>query len=168
MVSGPEEEFVNFLEFEDLQLNFQFEGAPQDGRELQPEADGGMDTSMGSGGAEVMRLENGQVQQQMDHCSPMPVMNGYHGAPDSFHHINYPGELFNQHHPPHLQMQYRGQNIVPPTPNSIEMHAEQPHYYRPSREDHRHVMYDHAGRNQKDQVHIGRVCKDVAHGLTPI
>lgn len=154
MVSGPEEEFASFLEF-DLQLSYPFEGGHQDGRDLQQEPDSGMDTSMGNG-AGVVRLENGPVQQHMDHCNSIVTMNGFHGPPEPFHDINVPGELFNQHQQPHLHMhgpQYSGQNIIPPTPTSIEMHGEPARYYQ-SRDHHAQAIYDRFGRHPKDQVCI--------------
>lgn len=156
MVSGPEDEFASFLEFGDLQLTFPYEGGHQDGRELQQEPGGGMDTSMGNG-AGVVRLENGPVQQQMDQCSSMAAMNGYHASTEPFHDLNIQGEIFNQQQQSHLHLhgpQYNGQNVIPPTPNSMEMHGEQARYYQSSRDHHSQAMYDRLGRNQKDQVRI--------------
>lgn len=155
MVSGPEDEFASFLEFGDLQLNFPYEGGHQDGQELQQESGDGMDTSMGNG-SEVIRLENGPVQQQVDQCNSLTALNSYHGSAESFDDLNIQGELFNQHQQSHLHLhgpQYNGQNVIPPTPNSIEMHGEQARYYQTPR-DHSQPVYDRLGRNQKDQVCI--------------
>lgn len=156
MVSGPEDEFANFLEFGDLQLTFPYDGGHQDGRELQQEPGGGMDTSMENGAGPV-RLENGPAQRHMDQCSTMAAMNGYHTSTEPFHDLNISGELFNQQPQSHLHLhgpQYSGQNVIPPTPNSIEMHGEQARYYQSSRDHHSQAIYDRLSRNQKDQVRM--------------
>lgn len=155
MVSGPEEEFASFLEFGDLQLSFPpFEGAVQDGSELQQEPGGAIDTPMGNE-AGVLELEDGHNHQEMNQRNPLRFVGGYQGSTESFHEIHMPTELFNPHQQPQLQMHgphYRGQNIIPPTPNSIEMHGDQARYYRPAAQ----ATYERYGRNQhqnqKDQV----------------
>ncbi len=54
--------------------------------------------------------------------------------------------------PPH---QYHGQNMIPPTPNSVEMHGDHTRYYRPSGDHQTQAVYERFGRNpQKDQVRI--------------
>lgn len=156
MTSGPEEEFANFLEFGDLQLTFPpFEDTVQDGRELEQDSGDAVDTRMGNE-AGGLGLEDGQMQQEMDQHSSMRFMDGFHGSAESFHEMNMPTGLFNHQHP--LQQlhgpQYRGQNIIPPTPNSIEMHGDPTRYYRPSGEPQSHVTYERFGRNQNDQVRL--------------
>ncbi len=156
MVSGPEEEFANFLEFGDLQLGFpSFEGSMQDGGQLQHEPVGTMDTSMGEE-AGVMQLEDGHMQQEMNQRNPIRIMNGFQGSNDSFHEINMQPELFNPHQQQSMRvhgLQYHGQNMIPPTPNSIEMHGDHTRYYRSSGDHQTQALYERFGRNpQKDQV----------------
>lgn len=162
MVSGPEEEFANFLEFGDLQLSFPpFEGVVQDGGELQQEPGGVMDTPMGNETG-VLELEDGHNHQDIDQRNPLRFMAGYQGSTESFHDIHMQTELFNAHQQPQqLHMhgpQYRSQNIIPPTPNSMEMHGDQACFYRSTGEHHTQAPYERYGRNQnqnqKDQVRI--------------
>lgn len=158
MTSGPEEEFANFLEFGDLQLTFPpFEDAVQDGRELQQEAGGAMDTPMGNEPGRL-GLDDGPMQQELDQHSSMRFMDGFHSSADSFHEMTMHTGLFNPHqsHPLHQLHgpQFRGQNIIPPTPDSIEMHGDPTRYYRSSGEHQSQVTYERFGRNQNDQVRI--------------
>lgn len=155
MVSGPEEEFANFLEFGDLQLTFpSFEGPMPDGGDLRQEAGSAMDIPMGNRG-EVLGLDEEHMPEEMNQNDPMRFMDGFQGSTESFHEMNMRAELF---HP--LQQQqshthsahYRSQNIIPPTPNSIELHGEHTRYYRSSGEHQSQAVFERFGRNQKDQV----------------
>lgn len=152
MVSAPEEDFASFLEFGDLQLQFpNFDGVVQDGRELQQEPAGTMDTSMGD--------EQGLMRQEMSQGNSMQAMNGFHGSTDSYHDMNMQPDLYspNQQQQMHIHAphQYHGQNMIPPTPNSIEMHGDHTRYYRSSGEHQSQAVYERFGRNpQKDQVRI--------------
>lgn len=160
MVSGPEEEFANFLEFGDLQLSFPpFEGAVQDGSELQQEPGGAMDTPMGNETG-VLELEDGHNNhQELNQRNPLRFMAGFQGSTETFHEMHMQTDLFNPHQHQQLHMhgpQYRGRNIIPPTPNSIEMHGDQARYYRSAGEHQTHTTYERYGRNQsqnqKDQM----------------
>lgn len=161
MVSGPEEEFANFLEFGDLQLSFPpFEGAVQDGSDLQQEPGGALDVPMGNE-AGVLELEDGHNHQEMNQRNPLRFMAGFQGSTEPFHEMHMQTELFNPHQQQQLHMHgphYRGQGIIPPTPNSIEMHGDQACYYRSAGEHHTQATYERYGRNQslnqKDQVRI--------------
>lgn len=161
MVSGPEEDFANFLEFGDLQLPFTpFENAVQDGSELQQEPVVAMDTPMGNETG-VLELEDGHNHQEMNQRNPLRFMAGFQGSTENFHEMQMQTDLFNPHQQQQLHMhgpQFRGQNIIPPTPTSIEMHGDQARYYRSAGEHHPHTTYERYGRNQsqnqKDQVRI--------------
>ncbi|KAM0796164.1 helix-loop-helix DNA-binding domain-containing protein [Usnea florida] len=48
--------------------------------------------------------------------------------------------------------QYHGQNVVPPTPNSLEMHGGHAQYYRTPIDHQQLHMYDPYRRSQKDQM----------------
>lgn len=160
MVSAPEEDFASFLEFGDLQLQFpNFDGVVvQNGSELQQEPTGSMDTSMGNEQG-LMRLEDGNMQQNMDQGNSMQTMNPFQGSTDSFHNLNIHSDLYapNQQQQMHIHVphQYHGQNMIPPTPNSVEMHGDHTRYYRPSGDHQTQAVYERFGRNpQKDQVRI--------------
>lgn len=159
MVSAPEEDFASFLEFGDLQLQFpSFDGVVQDGRELQQEPTGTMDTSMGNEQG-LMRLEDGHMQQDLNQGSSMQTMNDFQGSTDSYHDLSMHSDLYtpNQRQQLHIHAphHYHGQNMIPPTPNSIEMHGDHTRYYRPSGDHQAQAVYEHFGRNsQKDQVRI--------------
>jgi hypothetical protein len=152
MVSGPEDEFANFLDFGDL--NFAtFDGIPHSDAELQQNSAGAMDTSM-EGTAGMLGLEQGQMQHQIGQHHPTP-MNGFHGSTDSFPDLAIQSELFEQQQQQqqlHMQDQrYHGQNVIPPTPNSMDMHGAHAQYYRTPADHPQLHMYDHY-RRQKDQV----------------
>lgn len=159
MVSAPEEDFASFLEFEDLQLQFpNFDGVVQDGRELQQEPTETMDTPMGNEQG-LMRLEDGNMPQDMDQGNSMQNMNGFQGSTSSYHNLNIHSDLYTPIHQQqmhiHAPRQYHGQNMIPPTPNSIEMHGDHTQYYRPSGDHQAQAVYESFGRNpQKDQVRI--------------
>ena len=156
IVSGPEDEFANFLDFTDLGFG------GYDGIDLQPNGAGAMDTSM-EGAATILGLDQGQMQLQQEQPPPMDQrnhatpMNGFHGSTESFSDLAMQQDLFDQQQQQqqqlHMQNQrYQGPNVVPPTPSSLEMHGGHAQYY-PNPADHQQVhMYDHYRRNQKDQV----------------
>ena len=157
IVSGPEDEFANFLDFTDLAF------AGYDGIDLQPNGAGAMDTSM-EGAATMLGLDHGQMQLQQEQ-PPLPMdqqnhatpMNGFHASTEPFSDLAMQQDILDQQQQQqqqlHMQNQrYRGPNVVPPTPSSMEMHGGHAQYY-PTAADHQQIhMYDHYRRNQKDQV----------------
>ncbi|KAK3178739.1 hypothetical protein OEA41_000876 [Lepraria neglecta] len=152
MVSGPEDEFANFLDFGDLNFSA-FDGIPQSDAELQQNGVGAMDTSM-EDTAGMLGLEQGQMQHQMGQQNHSAPMNGFHGSTDSFPDLAMQSELFDQQQQQQLHMQnqrYHGQNVVPPTPNSMELHGGHAQYYRTPADHPQLHMYDHY-RRQKDQM----------------
>ncbi len=150
MVSAREDEFASFLDFTDLG----FDG--YDAIDLQQNGAGAMDTSM-EGAAGVLGFEQGHMQQQqMDQRNPATSINGCHGSTESFPDLAMQQDLFDQQHQQQIYMQnqqYHGQNVVPPTPNSLEMHGGHAQYYCTPADPQQLHMYDHYRRNQKDQVH---------------
>ena len=154
IVSGPEDAFADFLDFTDLG----FGGF--DGVDLQQNGAGAMDTSM-EGAAGMLGLEQGQMQLQQEQPPPMdqqnhvPSLNGFHGSTESFQDIAMQQDPFDQQQQQQLHIQnqrYHGPNVVPPTPNSLEMHGGQAQYYRTPLDHHQMHVYDPYRRNQKDQV----------------
>lgn len=155
-----EDEFANFLDFTDLGF-----GA-FDGVDLQQNGAEAMDTSM-EGAAGMLGLEQEHMQQQqqprpMDQRNHATPVNGFHGSTESFPDLAMQHDLFDQQQQQqqqlHMQNQrYHGQNVVPPTPNSLEMHGGHAQYYRTPADHQQLHMYDHYRRNQKDQV--GFLCE---------
>ena len=148
-----ESEFANFLDFTDLGFG------GYDAVDLQQNGAGAMDTSMES----ILGLEQGQMQQQQQPPPPPPMdlrnhanpINGFQGSTESFPDLAMQQDLFDQQQRQQLHIQdqrYHGPNVVPPTPDSLEMHGGQAPYYR-TQADHQQLhMYNHYRRNQKDQV----------------
>ena len=154
MVSGPEDEFANFLDFTDLGFG------GYDGVDLQQNGAGDMDTSMeGAAGMLGLGQEHMQLQQEqpppMDQPNHSTPINGFHGSTESFPDLIMQQELFDQQQQQQLHMQhqrYHGPNVVPPTPNSLEIHGGHAQYYRTPADHQQLHMYDHYRQNQKDQV----------------
>ena len=172
MVSNPDDEFANFLDFGDLNFSA-FDAAAVATTTTPPQADNGrlqqdgrtaMDTSI-EGSAGLLGLDQGQMEQQHHPGLPthMSAMTPSYQEP-----FNIEAELLNQQRQRHMQLQlqqhqqqhlhqnqrYPGPNMVPPTPNSIEMHGGQVHYYQPRLDQQQQQLYEHYRRHQKDQVHI--------------
>ena len=149
MVSGPEDEFANFLDFGELNFS-SFDPLPHTEAELQNGV-GAMDTAME--GAGMLGLEQGQMQHQMGQPSHQTSMNGFHGSAESFPDLMQ-SEIFEQQQQQQLHMQhqrYHGQNVVPPTPNSMELHGAHTQYFRAPTDHQQLHMYDQY-RRPKDQV----------------
>ena len=157
MVSGPEgvDEF-NFLDFTDLEFG------GYDAIDLQQNGAGAMDTSM-EGAASMVGIEQGHMQLQQE---PSPLidlhnhatqMDSFHGSTESFPDLAMQQDLFNQQQQQRLHMQnrpYRGPNVVPPTPNSLELHGGHAQFFRTPTDHQQLHMYDHYRRMQKDQVGV--------------
>lgn len=154
MVSAPEDEFAAFLDFGELNFSA-FDSIPPSDAELQQQNGAGpMDTSM-EGGAGMLALDHEDMQQQMGQHTEAPTMNGYEGSTESFPDLDMQSELFGQQQRQQLHMHnqcYHGQNAVPPTPNSVELHGGHAQYYRTPTDHQQLHMYDHYNRNRKDQV----------------
>lgn len=152
MVSGPDDDFANFLDFTDLGFG------GYDAVDLQQNGAGAMETSM-DGTAGMLGLEQGHMQQQpsaMDQQNHLTPINGFHGSTESFPDLAMQQDLFDQQQQQQqLHMQnhgHHGQIVVPPTPSSLEMHAGHAQYYRTPADHQQLHMYDQYRRNQKDQV----------------
>lgn len=151
MVSGPDEDFANFLEFGDLQLNFPFEGIPQNGGQVQQDADVAMDTTM-ENVTEMPEYGEPHVPQQLSHSTSNPLLNGYGGNQAHLFDMQIPTEHFSRHPQAYAKGRpHYTQGMVPPTPNSIEMHGGHPAYYQMPVHQQAH-MYEQYQRNHRDQV----------------
>ena len=146
MVSGPEDEFANFLDF--AELNFSsFDPLSQTEAELQNGV-GAMDTSME--GAGMLGLEQGQMHHHIGQPIHETQINGFHGSSESFPDLMQ-SELYEQQQL-HLQNQrYHARNVVPPTPTSMELHGAHAQYYHTPIDHQQLHIYDHY-RRPKDQV----------------
>jgi len=134
MVSAPEDDFTNFLDFGDI--NFAaFDAIPDPTTDLsQQNGAGAMDTSMeGATG----------------------MLSGFQHPTEPFPDLALQSELFEQQRRQqiHLQNQrYHAQQSIPPTPDSMKMHDRQAQYYRTPTDQQQLHMYDHYRRTHKDQV----------------
>ena len=157
---ASQDEFANFLDFADLD----FTG--YDTVDLQQNGAGAMDTSI-EGTAGMLGLETGHMPQQQQQQQPPPPpmdqrshatpMNSYNGSTESFQDLAMQQDPFDQQQQQQLHLhnqQYHGQNVVPPTPNSLEMHGGHAQYYRTPIDQQQLHMYDPYRRSQKDQVGI--------------
>ena len=173
MVSGPEEDFGNFLEFADLQLNFPaFDAQSHNVRtapseQVHPGA--GMDTNMeNAAAAGMMGLKEGDINlvldpQLMDIQTTMPGL--VHGASaESLMSLDIqaqpvpPPQQEQFHHQQHrqrlAQAPYQRYGTVPPTPNSIDIHAGQAQHYEAYMDSQMRAMYEHYQRKQQDNVRL--------------
>ncbi len=154
MVSGPEDEFSNFLEFGDLQLNFPpFDVSQQNGGEIQ---DGG-------GPAPAMDLQTsnaagGVIDFHHNNLQPFPDSAGltdFDASSAVFPDLHMSSHLFEQQQMPQAipyGHPYRSQNMIPHTPGSIEMHGVQPHYQQPASSNHARAVFEHYRHQSRGQV----------------
>ncbi|MCJ1438765.1 hypothetical protein MMC27_008155 [Xylographa pallens] len=160
MASGPEDDFASFLEFGDLQLNFPTfdteQHAVEGGQEGPiPGLDTNMETEVG-----IMGMKEGEIQQQIDpnlaamQLSPQDLRD-LNGSSESSMDLSIQAQIFHQqqlnyHQQRLIQGHYHSQGMVPPTPNSLEMHG-QPRSY-PQLDPQARAMYDHYARKQQDHM----------------
>ncbi|KAI4204874.1 MAG: hypothetical protein LQ346_001539 [Caloplaca aetnensis] len=154
MVSGPEDEFSNFLEFGDLQLNFPpFDVSQQNGGEIQ---DGGgpasamdMQTSNTAGG--IIDFHHGNLQPFPDSAA----LTDFDTSSAVFPDLSMTSHLFEQQQMPQAipyGHPYRSQNMIPHTPSSIEMHGGQPHYQHPASSNHARAVFEHYRHQSRGQL----------------
>ncbi|KAI4288364.1 MAG: hypothetical protein L6R35_002367 [Caloplaca aegaea] len=161
MVSGPEDDFSSFLEFGDLQLTFPpFDGDTHGGDEIQDGTNGShhveMPASNNAGGAIDFQHSN------MSHFTDPSGLTDFDSSSAVFPELSMDAHLFQQQQQQQLQHQlprslpygqpYRGQNMIPNTPNSIEMHGGQPQYQQVASNNHAHAMYEHYRQQSKGQA----------------
>ncbi|KAI4251995.1 MAG: hypothetical protein LQ352_004532 [Teloschistes flavicans] len=157
MVSGPEDDFSNFLEFSDLQLNFpSFDANPHDGGEMQDGSGTAMEMQSSNSAGDILGFQHDGMQQFGDPT----VMGDFGSSSQVFADIDMPSQLFGQQqqHPhqvpqprPYGQL-YNGHPMVPPTPNSMEMHGGHAPYQQALSNNHARAMYDHYRTQHKSQT----------------
>ena len=165
MVSAPEDEFANFLEFSDLQLDFPFGTGVQDDTELLPGSAGTMDTHMengigmmGFGEGNVQQYQQPQIDPSLMHpqTSSSSLDNVHNSSTESLMDVNTRAQIFHEG-PKQYQRQhqrqdhYHGQGMVPPTPNSIEMHGDYSRFYHQV-DPHSQANYEQYPRKHQNQV----------------
>ena len=156
MVTAPDEDFATFLEFGDIQLDFPpFDGVMHDGRAPQQtvDTDVTIDTPMENAPA-MADFALGHMPQQQDQSISIPLMSGYNGGLGQLYNMQTSrGQLQrNQHSQAHMKTHHPyPPGMVPPTPNSIELHGGMPGYYHAAVHQQPNV-YEHYQRSQRDQV----------------
>lgn len=161
MVSGPEDDFSSFLEFSDLQLDYpSFDGNHQNGQEFQDGGTAGtaieMQTSNDPSG--VIDFQHGSMQQFANPSG----LGEFESSLNIFPDLDMPSQLFDQQQQQQQQPQipqsvaygqpYRGHNMIPHTPNSIEMHGGQLQYHPAASNNHARTMYEQYRHQPKGQV----------------
>ncbi|KKA19063.1 HLH transcription factor (PalcA) [Rasamsonia emersonii CBS 393.64] len=173
MSTANEDEFSNFLEFG---INFpDLEGhgsAPPQHQRTMQNADNHIPASMADdsvnrmdtdpttqppqyasmvGDHVAMNLhDNAQAQSQAFHFShEQQHQQHQHPAPQHEQHPHHPPKQTPQEHAANHNFSH-GQHVIPPTPNSIELHGGAARY--PQRVESGHDMYDRYGQMNEDQT----------------
>ncbi|KAI4264126.1 MAG: hypothetical protein L6R42_000763 [Xanthoria sp. 1 TBL-2021] len=157
MVSGPEDDFSTFLEFGDLQLNFpSFDANPQNGGEIQNGVGPAIDLQTSDNPGAVLDFHHGGIQQFGDPSG----LSDFNGTSQDYQDLSMPPQLFEQQqqllhqYPQHPSYgpSYNGHHVVPPTPNSIEMHGGHAQYQHLVPNNHARAMYEQQRRQPKGQA----------------
>ncbi|KAL8926350.1 MAG: hypothetical protein Q9172_001801 [Xanthocarpia lactea] len=156
MVSGPDDDFSNFLEFSDLQLDFPpFDTSPHNGPEIQESPGPSMDLHTNNNPNGFLGFHPGAMQQ-FGGPSALP---DFTAASQVFPDMNMPSQLYEQQQLQHQLSQhtsygpsYNGHHMVPPTPNSIEIHGGLPQYQHMVSNNHARAVYEHHRRHPKGQT----------------
>lgn len=156
MVSAPDEDFASFLEYGDLPLDFPaFEGVADDGRTVRQDVDADVTMDIPMENAPAMAdFGMAHVPQQPEPSISNPLMGGYNGNMSQLFDMPMSRDHFPHNLQPQAHVKRQRQYppcMVPPTPNSIEMHGGMPGYYTtPMHQQPR--VYEHYHRSQRDQV----------------
>ncbi|KAL9023421.1 MAG: hypothetical protein Q9196_007209 [Gyalolechia fulgens] len=148
MVSGPEDDFSTFLEFGDLQLNFShFDGHTQNREEMQDGSGGpSMDLQTSNDAVGAMGFPPGNIH----HFTDPTVMADFNPSSNLFSPLDMPSQMFEQQQQPRPIQQprsygqpYLPHNMIPQTPNSIEMHGGKTQYHPAAPHNHARAMHEH-------------------------
>ncbi|KAL8995721.1 MAG: hypothetical protein Q9169_004615 [Polycauliona sp. 2 TL-2023] len=156
MVSGPEDDFSAFLEFGDLQLDFPpFGSTPQNGGEIRDVIGSALDPQANDNSGAALDFHHEAIQQFGDPAG----LGDFNGTSQTFQDLNLPPQLFEQQQLLHQYPQhpsyatsYNGRHVIPPTPNSIEMHGGHAQYQHMMPNPHTRSMYEHYHRQPKGQA----------------
>ncbi|KAL8673823.1 MAG: hypothetical protein Q9168_001788, partial [Polycauliona sp. 1 TL-2023] len=155
MVSGPEDDFSTFLEFGDLQLNFPpFDPNLQNEGEIQDAVGSAIHLPANDDAGAALDFHHGALQQFGD---PSAV-GGFNDASQPFQDLDTHPDLFEQQQLLHQYPQhpayghsYNGHHVIPPTPNSIEMHGGHAQYQHMLPNPHARGMYEQYRRQPNGQ-----------------
>lgn len=157
MVSAPEDDFSNFLDFGDLQLNFQHFDASAHNQEENQDGIGGpqLDLHNTHNDVGVMDFHHGD----MSHFTDPAVMGDFNGSSNLYADSHMPSQTFERQQqqqqtqqPPTYGQPYMPHNIIPQTPNSIEMHGGQAQYQQVANHNHTRAMHEHYRYQTKGQT----------------
>jgi hypothetical protein len=174
LTSPPQDEFQQFLDLgmnnlgDSLNFDFPEYNAQQNGHIMQQDGSEPMDTSM-DGEIRLIEQKNGMMQRQISMASshsPMtntPVNQG-HSSSGSLSEldaqIQYLQHQRQQQHQRQLEEQQQHQQqqsyyaarnrMIPPTPNSIEMHSANDQFY-PQQDSQQQAMYESYQTRLKEQ-----------------
>ncbi|MCJ1359589.1 MAG: hypothetical protein MMC33_009591 [Icmadophila ericetorum] len=157
MVSGPDDDFASFLEFNDLQLNFPAfdDNVHQDGDEMQQESVNALDTRMDNEVGMMGNMQQQQIDPSLMPSTPMAGLSSINGSNESLMDLNMQAQMHRQRqqhqYQQDVQNHYQRQGMIPPTPTSIEMHGGGSHYY-PQIDPQTQAVYEHYARKQQDQI----------------
>ncbi|KAL8692475.1 MAG: hypothetical protein Q9218_002511 [Villophora microphyllina] len=155
MVSGPGDDFSSFLDFG--QLDFPtFDANPQDGEGIQDGSGTAMEMQASHNAGEILGFQHGGMQPFADPTG----LSDFTSSSQFFPDMSMPSQLYGQqqqhhHQIPHVRpysQPYHGHNMVPPTPNSTEMHGGHTQYHQAASNSHARAMYDHYRPQPKGQT----------------
>ncbi|MCJ1478504.1 hypothetical protein MMC13_007184 [Lambiella insularis] len=170
MISAPDDDFANFLEFGELHLNFPtFDPEAPDGASGPQTSLDELDTSMDAG-LGMMALKPGPMEQQIDSSmASMPSSaSDVPGASEPLMEMNLQAQLFLQqqmhyHQERLIQGHYQRPGMIPATPNSLDMHGPPRSY--PHMDSQSRAMYEQYARSQQDQMAFTPL---VSPAVTPV
>jgi hypothetical protein len=182
--STPHDEFFLDMGMNGLNdgLNFDFQdyGGQHNGQMLHQEGGGGIDTRMDID-VGILGHKDAMMQGQMPPMTTAPAHSSIAGPPIGRQHssdslveldaqIQYLQQQRQQHQQRQLQEQQQRNNyyahnrMVPPTPNSIEMHSTNNQFYAPSSDPQQQAYERYQNRLKEQEVcvfsrrYLNRVC----------
>lgn len=143
-VSGPEDDFSNFLEFSDLQLDFSsLDDNPHNGENIQADGD-------------PMDVRNNAIDDLLEfrQLGDSSATTGFNEPIEVFPDIQMQSQQLDKHLSQHLTYghPFAAHNGVPPTPNSMEIHGSQAQYNHALSDVHPQVTYAHPRHTHDGQV----------------
>ncbi|KAL9604031.1 MAG: hypothetical protein Q9219_000793 [cf. Caloplaca sp. 3 TL-2023] len=157
MLAGPEDEFSNFLDFSDLQLNFPpYDGTQPNGQEIQDGPPSALDMQTTNSNGSVLGFQPDDMHNFTDASS----LGGFNGPSNVFSNLELASQNYEQQHQQQLPMQqppsygepYIGRHVIPHTPSSIEMHGGRAQYQQAPSHNHPRAVYDHYRQQANGQV----------------
>ena len=136
MVSAPEDDFTNFLDLGNFQLDFPaFDPAAHGEARVHHDDGHDVDTSMDDAGDVNGRKETHAPQTQQEqgrvrHSSSAPMMQHVQTPADAMMEMNMQAQLLHRQQQRMREQGFQRPSIIPPTPNSIEMHGGTANFYQ--------------------------------------